>query len=225
MRTYVYIDGFNLYYGLLKGSPYKWLNLQALFEAVLAKNDVCKIRYFTAKVEARAVDPDLPVRQATYVRALNTLPKVDVHFGTFLASCVRAPEVEVDPQGQPKRVNGRPVVKVAASGKPIMRWVHKTEEKGSDVNLAAHLLRDVYRGDCECAVVVSNDSDLLTPIRMIKEDAKIPVGLIPPRPNGSLELKRLSTFRKEIRTHHLQAAQFPDIFKDKVGTITKPAGW
>lgn len=225
MRTHVYIDGFNLYYGLLKGTPYKWLNLEALFDQALPRNKIEKIYYFTAKVEARANDPDLPVRQSTYLRALATLPRVEVHFGSFLSSPVRAPELECDAAGQPLRANGRLVVKLANSGKPVMRWVYKSEEKGSDVNLAAHLLRDAYTRTCDCAVVVSNDSDLLTPIRMAKQDCGIVVGLIPPRNHGSVELKRLSTFQRPVRQHHLASAQFPESFNDKAGTIKRPAGW
>ncbi len=225
MRTNVYIDGFNLYYGLLKGGPHKWLNLEALFDGLLPRNNIQRIRYFTAKVEARPGDLDLPVRQSAYLRALATLPRVDVTFGSFLSSCTRAPVVMRDLSGKPILANGKPVIKTAPSGKPVMEWVYKTEEKGSDVNLASHLLRDAYAGDCDCAVVVSNDSDLLTPLRMAKADRNLIVGLIPPRPKGSLELKRTANFQKEIRIHQLAAAQFPTSFQDAAGTITKPAGW
>ena len=130
MRTNVYIDGFNLYYGLLRGSQYKWLNLEALFDSLLPRNQIQSILYFTAKVEARPNDLDLPVRQAAYLRALATLPRVEIHFGTFLSSCVRAPVVARDAAGQPLKTNGRPTIKLAPSGKPVMEWVHKTEEKG-----------------------------------------------------------------------------------------------
>lgn len=225
MRTNVYIDGFNLYYGLLKGGPHKWLNLEVLFDSLLPRNQISRIRYFTAKVEARPGDLDLPVRQGAYLRALATLSRVEVTYGTFLSSCSRAPVVIRDAAGKPLMVNGKPVIKTAPSGKPVMEWAYKTEEKGSDVNLASHLLRDAYAGDCDCAVVVSNDSDLLTPIRMVKADRHLITGLIPPRPKGSLELKRTVHFQKEIRTHQLVSAQFPDSFQDAVGTITKPSDW
>lgn len=224
LRTNVYIDGFNLYYGLLKGGPHKWLNLETFFDALLPTNQIQRIRYFTAKVEARPGDMDLPVRQAAYLRALATLPRVEVVYGTFLSSCVRAPVVVRDAAGAPQKVNGKPVIKLAASGMPVMEWVHKTEEKGSDVNLAAHLLKDAFTGDCECAVVVSNDSDLLTPLRMAKAHG-VTTGLVPPRTKGSVELKRTVNFQKTIRVHQLAAAQFPDSFADAAGTITKPAGW
>lgn len=225
MITNIYVDGFNLYYGCLKGGSNKWLNLEALFDSLLPRNKVQTIHYCTALVEARASDPDLPVRQAAYLRALATLPRVQVHLGTFLSSCVRAPVVTRDQTGQPVKVNGKPVIKTAPSGKPVMEWVYKTEEKGSDVNLAANLLRDAYQGSCECAVVVSNDSDLLTPIRMAKSDCRVVMGLMLPRPKGSVELKRLANFQRDIRVHNLAAAQFAPSFADATGTITKPTGW
>jgi len=106
-----------------------------------------------------------------------------------------------------------------------MEWVQKTEEKGSDVNLASYLLRDAFLKECECAVVVSNDSDLLTPIKIAREECGLKIGLILPRANGSLELKRLAHFQKPLRDHFLAAAQFPNKFADAIGTVTKPVAW
>lgn len=68
MATNVYVDGFNLYYGCLKGGPHKWLNLQAFCEVLLPKDDIRLIRYFTALVSARPDDLDKPQRQQTYLR-------------------------------------------------------------------------------------------------------------------------------------------------------------
>lgn len=225
MLTNVYVDGFNLYYGCLKGTPYKWLNLEALLDAALPKNQIGTIHYFTARVEARPGDMDVAVRQATYLRALATLPRVRIHYGSFLSSPVRAPLLQCGPDGKPRRQDGKLVVKRKTSGAVEMAWVHKTEEKGSDVNLAAHLLRDALKGACSCAVVVSNDSDLLTPIRMAQVDGGMTVGLIPPRANGSAELKRLVHFKRDVRPHHLASAQFSSTLSDAVGTITKPSTW
>lgn len=106
-----------------------------------------------------------------------------------------------------------------------MDWFYKSEEKGSDVNLAAHLLRDAFLGDCECAVIVSNDSDLLTPIRMAKHDCGIRIGLVTPRTGGSAQLRKLADFQRPIRTHLLASAQFPPTLTDAAGTIKKPVGW
>ena len=227
MKTNVYIDGFNLYYGLLKRSSFKWLDLQRLYEAVLAKNEINRILYFTAKLDARAHNPDQPTRQMTYLRALKTLPKVEVYFGSFLSSVVRQPLVKIDPEtgGWLRGSDGRPILKTDPSGRVLSAFVLKTEEKGSDVNLAAHLLKDAHTRDCECAVVISNDSDLITPIRLAKQECGLKIGLIPPRKKGSHELKRLADFVVDARLHYLEAAQFPKSFPDEHGTIHKPPEW
>lgn len=225
MLTNVYVDGFNLYYGCLKGTPHKWLNLETLFDLVLPRNEIQYIHYFTARVEARSGDTDVAVRQQAYLRALATLRRVQIHYGTFLSSPVRAPLLECGADGKPVRLDGKLVAKRKPNGGVVMEWVHKTEEKGSDVNLAAHLLRDSLKGVSPCAVVVSNDSDLLTPIRMAQADGGIAVGLIPPRPKGSAELKRLADFKRDIRPHHLASSQFPMVLNDAVGKITKPRTW
>src|SRR5680860_684723 len=89
MATNVYIDGFNLYYGAVKGTPYKWLDLEALCRRLLPKDDIKRIRYFTAKISARPGDPQQPQRQQIYLRAPRTLPLVSIHHGHFLTHSVR----------------------------------------------------------------------------------------------------------------------------------------
>lgn len=73
MRTHVYVDGYNLFYGSLKGTPHKWLNIYALCSALMPRNDIRAIRYFTAQVSGTPRDPDQPTRQQTYFRALQPL--------------------------------------------------------------------------------------------------------------------------------------------------------
>jgi hypothetical protein len=91
MNTYVYIDGFNLYYGALKGTKYKWLDLKALMSRVLpSSHNIIKIKYFTARVSGSA-DPDAPRRQAIYIKAMKTLPEIEIHFGSFLVKDNVAP--------------------------------------------------------------------------------------------------------------------------------------
>jgi hypothetical protein len=70
MRTNVYIDGFNLYYRLLKTSPqFKWLDLKALAAAILQpQNRIQTIRYYTARISGR-FDPNAPARQQVYLRS------------------------------------------------------------------------------------------------------------------------------------------------------------
>ena len=85
MRAYVYVDGFNLYYGALKGTAYKWLNPVALArQLVPAKYAIDRLKYFTARVSG-ANDPGAPVKQKAYLDALGTVPEIEVHFGRFLS--------------------------------------------------------------------------------------------------------------------------------------------
>ena len=209
-RVNVYVDGFNLYYGALKGTPYKWLDLDALFRRLLPDYELHRIRYFTARVKPRPDNGDAPKRQNTYLRALATLPSVAVHFGSFLVSITAMPLA--DPPG---------------SGSPLVRVV-KTEEKGSDVNLATYLVIDAIRGDCEVAVVVSNDSDLCEPIRIVNDEIGVPVIIFNPHTRTSVELKKLIAPRpvRKLRKGPLAASQFPAKVRVANGrSITKPADW
>jgi NYN domain len=205
--TNIYIDGFNLYYGALRRTPYRWLNLETLCRLLLPKNTINQIKYFTALVSARPNDPDQPVRQQLYLRALRTLPSVSIHFGHFLTHEVTM--ALVVPAGQP----------------PKYARVIKTEEKGSDVNLATHLLHDAHMGRFEVAVVVSNDSDLLEPIKIVREQLHKRVGILNPHPNPSRALLPHIDFIKQVRAGVLRTAQFPSTLTDAHGMFTKPAGW
>lgn len=121
-RVAVYVDGFNLYYGLLKPNPrLKWLDLAALGSMLRPGCDVT-VRYFTAKVRP-VPDPASRERQRLYLKALETLhPKVTIHYGHFTVHQVRM--ALVAPTAQNVRT--------------ALVW--KTEEKGSDVNIATFLL-------------------------------------------------------------------------------------
>jgi hypothetical protein len=206
-RTNVYIDGFNLYYGAVKDTPYKWLDLVKFCRIILPKNTVHHVKYFTALVSATPTDPTKPNRQQTYIRALQTLPNLEVIYGHFLRNRCRMP-LAVPLQGGAKTVE-----------------VIKTEEKGSDVNLATHLLNDAWRGKYEIAVVVTNDSDLCEPIRIIQQELQKTVGIVTPHKIPSRQLLSFASFSKKIRTKDLQQSQFPQTLTDENGVITKPSGW
>src|ERR1017187_7529327 len=91
MRVWAYVDVFNLYYGAVKGTPFKWLNPVELARRVLPAGHVIeRLKYFTAHVSG-AADPDVPRRQYAYLSALRTLPEVELHFGRFLAKTIWRP--------------------------------------------------------------------------------------------------------------------------------------
>src|SRR3972149_2781448 len=138
METIVYIDGFNLYYGCVKGTPYRWLNLSKLCTMLLPGYHIGRIRYFTSLITSRPGDPQQSQRQLTYIRALHTLPNLTVHYGQFRTHIVRRPLA--NPQGV----------------SPNVVEVLDTKEKGSDVNLATYLLRDGFKREYQIAVVISN---------------------------------------------------------------------
>jgi uncharacterized LabA/DUF88 family protein len=207
MRTNIYIDGLNLYYGALKHTAFKWLNRAKLCQFLLPASDVNRIEYFTALVRPRGDGTDPRLRQQVYLRALRTLPELDIVLGRFLTSEVRMPVA--DKIGEQRR---------------FVRVV-KTEEKGSDVNLASHMLRDGFRGNYEMAVLVTNDSDLLEPIRIVREELGLVVGILNPHKRASNLLRRQASFMKPIRTGVVRVSQFPAEIHDQQGVIRKPEGW
>ncbi|HUC61126.1 MAG TPA: NYN domain-containing protein [Alphaproteobacteria bacterium] len=105
-----------------------------------------------------------------------------------------------------------------------MTEVHSMEEKGSDVNLASHLLNDAWKDLFDQAVVISNDTDLVEPIRMVSVERRKPVVVVcPGRWQMALDLQRVANFKVHIRLSMLRAAQLPDPIPGT--TIRKPATW
>ena len=207
-KTHVYVDGFNLYYGAVKDTPYKWLNIRRLCELLLPGYSIARIKYFTARVSARKDDPDKPTRQQIYLRALRTLPDLEIVYGSFLSHDVMLPLAEPSPGG------------------PRFARVTRTEEKGSDVNIAAHLVSDAYQHDFTAAVLVTNDSDLLEPIRIVRHELHLDVGILNPhRHTPSRVLTKHASFIKQIREGSLKSSQFPQTLQDSHGEFHKPRGW
>ena len=207
MRTFIYVDGFNLYYGELKGTPWRWLDLPSLFSKVLPPNhSILAVKYFTAKVSSTHSDNAKPHRQDAYLRALrHHRPQVEVYFGHFLSHPVSMPLV------QPAEKQGT-------------AFAIKTEEKGSDVNLAVHLLNDSWLDSYDCAVVVSNDSDIAEAMRLVRHHHGKQIGLITlGKRKSSNQLRMHADFVRRIRPSALQNSQLPDPIP---GTnISKPARW
>jgi len=212
MRTYIYIDGFNFYYGAVKGTPHKWLNFKKLFGLLLdPKHKILSIKYFTAIVTGK-IDPDQPIRQKTFLRALQKhIPEISIHYGEFLSHNV------FKPLAYPINKN--------LFGKNIkFANIIKTEEKGSDVNLALNLLNDAWLDLYDCAVVVSNDSDLAESLRLVKTQHKKMIGLITPsNTHPSKELMQYADFNKRVRKGILAASQLPDPIPDS--KLRKPSSW
>lgn len=216
-RTIVYIDGFNLYYRALRGTSHKWLDIAAMSRAVLpASCQIEAINYYTAHISGR-VDPDAPRRQHAYLRAIATLPDVTIHYGNFLvnrkwAGLVQPPDF-------------RPAFVLPPGAAPEVAYVWKTEEKGSDVNLGVHLVRDAFKGAFELAAVLTNDTDLVEPVRIVTQELNLPVILLTPTARPAASLMTVATSVRHVQPY-IGPCQLPDTIPvPGKRPITKPAGW
>ncbi len=206
MRTIIYIDGLNLYHRALKNTPYKWLDIHALSSALLPdKCKITQIKYFTTRVKSLPHDPKAPERQEPYIRALeNHIPCIEIIFGIFSRrnSWMRTPQPPHD------RVQ-----------------VIKIEEKGSDVNLSVHLLNDAWLDKYDCAVLISNDSDMAESLKLVREhhQEKLIYLLNPNQGKASDKLIAHAHSVIPIRQWALQNSQLPDHIPDT--KIHKPNEW
>jgi hypothetical protein len=103
--------------------------------------------------------------------------------------------------------------------------VVKTEEKGSDVNIATHMLCDGFRDAYDVAALISNDTDLVEPLRVIREELGKGVALLSPSKYPSPLLAKYATTMRQIRPGVLRASLFPDVLSDSEGTFSKPSSW
>lgn len=223
LRANVYFDGFNFYYGCFKNKnrpqwrPYKWLDLDAFIRKVFPAYEIHRIRYFTAPVHPSPENPDSPIRQELYLKALRTLPNLTVHLGRFAIRARRrrlADPRSFDPPYTP--IYADPVTTVG---------VIQEEEKGSDVNLASYLLIDGFNEEYDVAIVVSNDSDLAEPIRLTREQLGRQIILLNPRRNTAIDLQGVADYQRVVRLGPIKSSQFPDTLEDAHGTFTKPETW
>ncbi len=227
--VWAYIDGFNLYNAQIKGTPYKWLDLAKMCDLLCPRDTVANVKYFTAEVVPRVTDPDQPARQQRYWRALRTLGRVEIiegHFTSFprLMPLNRSVENLEAAARQGQNVTGR---------RPSMVTVLRCEEKGSDVNLATHLVHDAHCGRFQAALVVSNDSDLAEAMRIVRCELKLPVGLCPPlgedrrgnpqKPSG--KLTQQASFHRRLSQRILAASVLPPVLTDCDGPFSKPPSW
>lgn len=190
------------------GGGYKWLDLAALAAKLLPKDQVKRIRYFTAKVGARPSDPQQPQRQQTYFRALNTIPNLTIHEGHYST-----------------HAKWRPLAHPLPPPAPQYAEVLLTEEKGSDVNLATFVLMDAFDKDCQTAVVITNDSDLAEPLLLARTHLGLKIGIVNPHPPKFRSRDLTCTFFKQLRPSAVKACQFPHQLTDGQGTFQKPPKW
>lgn len=210
-KVNVYIDGFNFYRRIVQKTPFKWLDLELMCQTLLRDYEIQSIKYFTANVKATQHNPSQHLRQQIYFRALRTNPKIQIHLGQFVSL--------------PKFYPAYPW-EYLENGRPQMHRINLTQEKGSDVNLAPHLIFDVLNNDADAYVVLSNDSDQVGPLSMLSQRTDAVLGLILPGANQAKELLALQLpIVRKIRMGVLEISQLPEVMKDDIGEFSKPKEW
>jgi uncharacterized LabA/DUF88 family protein len=202
MKTIVYVDGFNLYYGLLRGTAFKWLNLYGLFQDHLldSATRVEKLRYYTAPIKRSASDDSAsPGRQQKYLRALKAYhgDRIEIVQGII----VRTTPV-------------RRLLNALQDGSVSKVRVVQLTEKETDVNLAVDLISDAWLGRCEQAVICSNDRDLVGALAAVRRDhPDVVIGVVAPVRDQRLvssHLRKFAHWYKPLSPAHLASSQLPE---------------
>lgn len=233
LRTRVYVDGYNLYYGCLKGTHLKWLDLLTLFEehvlpsVMVTRNDhpaimqlePVAIKFFTAKILSSAAKaPDSVSSQSRYHTALRKIlgERIEIIEGYYALNQMKVKIVDAEIPGRPPK-----------DCQEIHAW--KLEEKQSDVNLALHAYHDAISRNVDQVVVVTNDTDIAPALEMIREHSQAVIGLVVPttdrerKPNA--DLSRLAHWtRTHITGAELAASQLPRVIPGRKPTA-KPDSW
>ena len=223
MRTIVYIDGFNLYYGALKYSPYKWLDIYKLFNdricpSINSEKTEVKIKFFTANILGSIASSKNSVsNQAKYHNALLKLypNNIEIIKGKFLKETITARLVTYIPNFNQKEVE-----------------VLKLEEKKTDVNIAISMYRDIVNNMCDQIIICSNHTDLVPAVSAVYEDfPKANIGIVfpinekSPR-TSSKEFKAISHWEwKRISNRDLEYSQLPQTIPTHKKAIKKPLEW
>lgn len=199
-RVNVYVDGFNLYFGLLDGEfdNCKWLDLNKLASNLKQANqEIIEIKYFTSRVSN---NPDKQKRQTTYIEALESVG-VKIYYGHYQ--------------------NDRTTCRLCGNIWPTYH------EKMTDVNIATQMLIDAYQDRYDMAMLISGDSDLVPPIKANHElfnTKRVFVALPPKRHNSSVAL--VSKGSMTIGRKKLVDSQFSSEILKKDGFILKkPTDW
>ncbi|MDD5015549.1 MAG: NYN domain-containing protein [Atribacterota bacterium] len=205
-RSIIYIDGFNLYYGAVKNTPWKWLDMEKYFSLLRQDDDIQIIKYFTAKIHG-SHKPN----QDVYIKALLTLNKVQIIYGLFKYKNIKCLVRNCTYQGS--------------------KLFDVPEEKGTDVNIAVHMIKDAINDECDRLIVISGDSDLVPAVKAVKliTPNKIVIVYVPANNivrGAANELRNSSDRHKTLPNNLLPKAQFPDqLIDSEGGIIQKPLSW
>jgi uncharacterized LabA/DUF88 family protein len=230
-----YVDGFNLYKGALETRNHlKWLDLPAFCQSRRPEMELGEIYYFTARIKRRFPNDKAPERQHAYLRVLAN-QGVKVVEGKFRKdeNWLRLVSTRRERVIEPALRSALGLTQLLLNNSSRTAYpdlprafVWEYGEKGSDVNLASHLLKDVFVNKLAAALVVSGDSDLSTPILMAKEFGVDIKTVIPNKLLPGAELKNASTFLEQLHISDLSNFQMPRSFITPKGrSIIRPQEW
>ncbi len=230
----VYVDGLNFYSAVRSGPDAKWVDFKALADRLVPLDGtVSRVKYFTSQISDKAAeDPDAPRRQRVLIRAARATG-VEVLEGKFkVPDCWRAISSKGDwedrlrPPPPAGMLDDYRAHFATHESQPWKALVELPQEKFTDVAIASHLLRDFYRGTCDGALVVSNDSDLCPAIELAVGDGHH-VGAFSPMRTVSRDLERAASWAKPIRAELLARCQMPDVVQvpGSPRTLSRPAAW
>ena len=201
-RVIVYIDGFNLYYGIRtkRWRRYYWLDVRALSENLLRPGQrLVKVRYFTARISPSSIGRFK--RQGAFLEALETRDNLHLHYGHYLAKSRRC----------------------SHCGANVIIY----EEKMTDVNIAVELLGDAQDDAFDTAVIISGDSDLTSPVlaTLNRYPEKRVIIAFPPARHSS-QLEHAATAAFTIGRKKLKDSQLPEeVVKPDGFVLRRPTQW
>ncbi len=185
-RTIVYIDGYNLYYRLLRGTKNKWLDLYAFANSLLNdSHNVTAVKYFTSMVVPHPYDAASIERQNIYLQAASLNPKVQVVLGYY----------KKNPAVLPAR---SAVCRECGEAKNGFVRVYKFEEKRSDVNMAVSVVRDAALGEADSFVLITGDSDQVATVLTARKTFGKQVLVFDPHEKICDDLKKAASYYKNI---------------------------
>lgn len=242
LKTNIYIDGYNLYYGCLKGTNYKWLDVESLFfneilpsiiipkhalptdwqgeKLASIKNGERCVKFFTAEISVKIAKSDESLAsQRAYHEALKSRPYIELIKGDY--SITRDTPFKPHPNGSDRPTDNRERVETL-----------KVEEKKTDVNIALHAYHDAITDEnLDQIVIVSNDTDLVPAVEFIKKYSNKIVGLVTPTKDKNIRRtnKDLSRFcdwvRERVDEEELRRSQLERVIKLKRNHAVKPWSW
>lgn len=231
----VYIDGLNLYKGFLSHRTFlKWLDLVELSKKLMNSDDVGTIYYFTSPMKRRFSGDQSPERQATYLRVLRNqdiqiISGNTVRYEKWLRHTSTSYRNFVEPQFP--SVFGLSQILITNSWRKARPDSPKSKvrlfaEKASDVNLASYLMRDSLSKNLSTALVISGDTDLVTPIKFAKDAGTGVHVVIPNSAQQTSKLSRVASTVTPLELRMVEQSQLANPFVTKKGSrIFAPAIW